>query len=148
MHLFEPKKSDEPRLVELLKNVIGSLEPDLPEDEIVSECHRFIDTTKIVVYGENHQYVGVIAYKPNESTQKIHISLLGVDSTKRGKGYGDKLLEEFIKHCKTLGGYKYIIVGTAADNRSAINLYTKHGFRQFFTGKEEHRSFVLLSRRI
>ena len=63
--------------------------------------------------------------KWNEAT----INYLFIDKEYQGRGIGSKLLKEVIKQTDKMGIME-LHVGTEKENKRAIRLYKKHGFRK------------------
>ena len=67
--------------------------------------------------------------------QKIfnHLGVTGVSIKKdfRGKGLGKMLMKKALEEASSLVGIKKIILGVFANNKVAINLYKKLGFKEY-----------------
>jgi len=81
---------------------------------------------------ENSKVIGSIAfrYRLNINSFSIECFIYGVAIKEkyRGKGYGNKIMNESIKWCQGKN-INRIFLKVEADNHSAINLYKKFGFR-------------------
>lgn len=62
-----------------------------------------------------------------------HVGNLVIHLSKdiRGKGVGDKLFKAIVKEARKIPGLKMITLGVMAQNKPAINLYKKNGFKNF-----------------
>lgn len=87
------------------------------------------EESKIYVYEENEEVLGVIKFGKSEETDNIHtveIYVLYVKPDKKRMGIGSKLLnyakEEFIKE-----GHKKMIIWCAKQNIPSIKFYKKMG---------------------
>jgi ribosomal protein S18 acetylase RimI-like enzyme len=68
---------------------------------------------------------------------------IGVDPKFRGKGIGQKLIEHAIKTCKQLN-FKCIDLDVDKDNKIAIHLYMKNGFKII----EEMKDWYILRKKL
>lgn len=86
--------------------------------------HRL--ATDVFVYDEINEIQGFITlgFKNNSGD----IGLIAVDSKCRGKGIGSMLVRYVINKAYSLG-YKEIKVTTQFENKSALALYTRNGFK-------------------
>ncbi len=83
--------------------------------------------SRIWILEKEEKIMGCIAIvKIDDAQAQLRWFLL--DPSIRGKGYGNKLLEETIKFCKDMN-YKKIILWTVNLMDTAIYLYTKYGFK-------------------
>ncbi len=71
---------------------------------------------------------------PSASKSIIRFGFIIVDDTKRGMGYGRRLLQLAIDHACNQMGIKTITLGVFADNSSAIKCYQSVGFK--ITGED------------
>jgi ribosomal protein S18 acetylase RimI-like enzyme len=73
--------------------------------------------------------VGFYTLKSRNNNPKIcSIHSLGVEPKYRGKGIGQKLIGHAIKTCIAFN-FKYVDLGVDKDNKIAIHLYMKNGFK-------------------
>lgn len=92
------------------------------------EPHDYGDTT-IKVYVDNNEVVGFIAYRKTKFYEGF-VNFLGVEESKRRKGYARKLLEYAIKDL-TKQGCTVIWLLTRVVNFKAQKLYESMGFKEY-----------------
>ena len=73
---------------------------------------------------------------PSEDKSIIRFGFIIVDDTKRGMGYGRRLLQLAIDHACNQMGVKTITLGVFADNPSALKCYQSAGFK--ITGEDSY----------
>jgi RimJ/RimL family protein N-acetyltransferase len=66
---------------------------------------------------------------PSADKSVIRFGFIIVDDTKRGMGYGSRLLQLAIDHACNQLGVKTITLGVFADNPSALKCYQSVGFK-------------------
>ena len=81
---------------------------------------------KIITYMENNKIIGFLLY--SLIYDRIEIEQFEVQKIKRGKGIGDKLLKYLIQTYQNTN-IKNITLEVKEDNKVAINLYKKYGFK-------------------
>ena len=87
------------------------------------------------VVGE--EIVGHILLRfPSEDKSVIRFGFVIVDDSKRGMGYGRRLLQLAIDHACNQMGVKTITLGVFADNPSALKCYQLVGFK--ITGEDSY----------
>ena len=87
------------------------------------------------VVGE--EIVGHILLRfPSEDKSVIRFGFVIVDDSKRGMGYGRRLLQLAIDHACNQMGVKTITLGVFADNPSALKCYQSVGFK--ITGEDSY----------
>ena len=64
----------------------------------------------------------------NFNQNELYVANVCVDKNSRGKGVGKFLLKNIIEQAKKLNCSK-IVLDVSKDNKIAINLYKKNGFR-------------------
>ena len=78
----------------------------------------------------------------------IELTYIGVASNQRGKGLGEDLLNSFIEASRSTG-YRSIVLSVETDNKPAMALYEKMGFRILQTFSEgrykRHRMELVLA---
>jgi ribosomal-protein-alanine N-acetyltransferase len=60
--------------------------------------------------------------------EEAHITNIAVDSSRRGRGIGDRLLAEFVEYCRARS-IKRMTLEVRRSNEVAIGLYKKHDFK-------------------
>ncbi len=88
----------------------------------------------------NDTYNGFVAVDEDEiighlftqhlENNKYKFGLIIVDSSKRGKGYGKKMLIEALNYAKTEYGAKSVVLSVFDTNISAYNCYINLGFKE------------------
>ena len=85
----------------------------------------------------NDEIVGHILLRfPSEDKSVIRFGFVIVDDSKRGMGYGRRLLQLAIDHACNQMGVKTITLGVFADNPSALKCYQSVGFK--ITGEDSY----------
>ena len=92
------------------------------------------------LYTDNNLYKGFVAVDENEvighlfiqhlQNDRYKFGLIIVDSSKRGKGYGKKMLIEALKFAKKEYGAKEVTLSVFDTNISAYNCYISLGFKK------------------
>lgn len=75
--------------------------------------------------------------KPKESFDELRFSFVVVDSKKRGKGYGKKMLQLGLKYAKEIYGAKKVSLGVFENNESAYHCYKAVGFQDIVLEETE-----------
>lgn len=89
----------------------------------------------MAVVGE--EIIGHILLRfPSEDKSVIRFGFVIVDDSKRGMGYGRRLLQLAIDHACHQMGVKTITLGVFADNPSALKCYQSVGFK--ITGEDSY----------
>jgi RimJ/RimL family protein N-acetyltransferase len=73
---------------------------------------------------------------PSENKSVIRFGFVIVDDSKRGKGYGKRLLRLAIDYAQRELGANRITLGVFCDNHSAVECYKSVGFR--ITGSDSY----------
>ena len=81
--------------------------------------------SKDVIYVENDTVIGYLSY--SIMYEKAEINNIYVLQEYRSQGIGSKLLDYLVKKCKTC---ENITLEVRKDNKSAISLYKKFGFKE------------------
>lgn len=106
--------------------------PPKPEDMIemyeeASESGNFFPMTAI----DDDGLVGhLILRYTDEKNKEVRFGFIIVDSEKRGKGYGKRMLQLAVKYAKKFLGAKRITLGVFENNPSAKFCYESVGFRE------------------
>ena len=75
--------------------------------------------------------------KPKESFDELRFGFVVVDSKKRGKGYGKKMLQLGLKYAKEIYGAKKVSLGVFENNESAYHCYKAVGFQDIVLEETE-----------
>lgn len=81
----------------------------------------------LIGYYQNDEIVGYILIKKISDIDCL-LDGLYVEEEYRNKGIGTSLIKEAIKIIKTKN-YKYVDIGVMSNNKNALNLYKKIGFK-------------------
>jgi len=65
----------------------------------------------------------------------IEVSFLGVSPLARGMGLGERLMRAFLDRCRD-AGYRSVVLSVEIENRAALAMHTKVGFRVIKTFRE------------
>lgn len=90
----------------------------------------------------------VLAASAPMERNAIELTYIGVAASAQGKGLGRTLLEKFVEESRAKG-YHSVVLSVEAENKSAIALYEKFGFkisRSFSEGRyQRHRMELTLA---
>lgn len=87
---------------------------------------------------DDNELVGFFTMrKPTESVDELRFGFVIVDSEKRGKGYGKKMLQLGIKYAKEIYGAKKVSLGVFENNEPAYYCYKAVGFQDVSLEKTE-----------
>tara|TARA_Y100001970_G_scaffold290274_1_gene423454 strand:- start:108903 stop:109379 length:477 start_codon:yes stop_codon:yes gene_type:complete len=89
-----------------------------------------------LVQRQNKEIIGfsIQSFTLDES----HLLNIGIDESKRRKGYGTDLMEKIILTCKTMNS-KRLNLEVRVSNFSAISFYKEYGFKQVGMRKNYYR---------
>jgi L-phenylalanine/L-methionine N-acetyltransferase len=111
-----------------------SSNPYLTYDPMEREAFRpifgdLLKTGSLYIVCELESPVGTYRLIPKENRQKhcVYLGSFGIDSERKGRGYGFKILEE-LKAIVKKEGRSRIELTVDVNNSAAIHLYTKAGF--------------------
>jgi ribosomal protein S18 acetylase RimI-like enzyme len=110
---FMPEEATIEKRIEILRLALKNPDYELFVAELDGEIAGFID--QWLIYDFTH------------GAKLSYIQNLYVTPKHRGKGVGNKLLEEIIRSAKDQEVLEIHVV-TEFENKPAINLYRKHGF--------------------
>jgi len=92
----------------------------------------------------------------HQSTERSpHVGEFGISLLKwyRNLGIGNKMMQVFLRLSKRMG-YKHLILGVFASNKTAIRLYKKYGFKEvarlpkFFLHKGKYVDDIMMMRKV
>lgn len=94
------------------------------------------DSPDHVMFGAFHeeQLIGITGFNRMARQRAMHrgeVVQVYVDSNYRGQNIGEKLIRHALEYAFTLDGIEQVQLSVIADNRSAIQLYEKVGFKTF-----------------
>lgn len=75
--------------------------------------------------------------RPSESFDELRFGFVIVDSEKRGKGYGKRMLQLGLKYAKEIYGAKKVSLGVFENNESAYRCYKATGFKDVVLDETE-----------
>jgi len=100
--------------------------------ESVIESYR-LSTDRKMLGARNGSLVGVVGVERYENEIEKHkVRLWGpyVDSSSRGKGIGDQLIEKALEFAFSVSGIEIVTLETISESKGAISLFIKHGFEK------------------
>lgn len=78
---------------------------------------------------DDNELVGFFTMrKPTESFDELRLGFVVVDSSKRSKGYGKRMLQLGMKYAKEIYGANKVSLGVFENNKSAYYCYKAVGF--------------------
>lgn len=87
---------------------------------------------------DDNEVVGFFTMrKPGESFDELRFGFVVVDSEKRGKGYGKKMLQLGLKYAKEIYGAKKVSLGVFENNEAAYHCYKAVGFKDIILDETE-----------
>ena len=132
---------------------IGSPHPDRINSELRSPLLWFAFQMLRVMFTRPLILLQLISSVVSSSAETemnsdaIELTYIGVAADQRGKGLGKDLLNTFIEMSRE-AGYRTVVLSVEKDNKAAIALYQKAGFRitkTFSEGRyERHRMELIL----
>ncbi len=89
-----------------------------------------------VMFGafDEEQLIGITGFNRMARQRAMHrgeLVQVYVDSNYRGQNIGEKLIRGVLNYAFTLDGIEQVQLSVIADNRAAIQLYEKVGFKTF-----------------
>ncbi len=104
--------------------------------ELFSYSEKLYEKAHVNTVIKNNKIVSLVAgYTENITNNIAFIALVGTLSDYRGKGYAQKLINEFIYDCRKLkinGIHLYAV----KENTAAISMYEKIGFEAYIINDE------------
>lgn len=87
---------------------------------------------------DDNEIVGFFTMRrPTESFDELRFGFVVVDSEKRGKGYGKRMLELGLKYAKEIFGAKKVSLGVFENNEPAYYCYKAVGFHDVILNETE-----------
>lgn len=99
--------------------------------DINNNYHECIKTSNFypMTLEDDGEIIGhLILRNPDNKLDTIRLGFIIVDPSKRGMGYGKKLINEAISYAKNELNAKEINLGVFANNKNAYNCYKHAGF--------------------
>lgn len=89
---------------------------------------------------DNGKLIGhlIIRY-PDDNKNSVRLGFIIVDNTKRGMGYGKKIILEAVKYVKENLGAKEITLGVFSVNQDALKCYESVGFETIYIDKNVYK---------
>ncbi|MCQ4023240.1 MULTISPECIES: GNAT family N-acetyltransferase [unclassified Ruminococcus] len=79
---------------------------------------------------EDNEIIGFFTMRqPSESFDELRFGFVIINSEKRGKGYGKRMLQLGVKYAKEIYGAKKVSLGVFENNQSAYHCYKAVGFK-------------------
>ncbi|HET9914855.1 MAG TPA: N-acetyltransferase [Anaerolineales bacterium] len=94
-----------------------------------------VAVTRPLVFGQ--LISSVFAAATEMEKDAIELTYIGVDSNHQGKGLGQALLNKFVEESRSKG-YHSVVLSVEAENKTALALYEKSGFKIVRTFSEGH----------
>ncbi|MBS4537716.1 GNAT family N-acetyltransferase [Clostridium sp. D2Q-11] len=95
--------------------------------EIIERLNNY---RKVFINTENNDLAGYIYTEVNPRFGEGSIEFFAVEETQRGKGIGNKLLSMALKWLFTFEGVNDITLCVNSENKKAVELYKRIGFKQ------------------
>ena len=87
---------------------------------------------------DDNEIVGFFTMRrPTESFDELRFGFVIVDSEKRGKGYGKRMLQLGLKYAKEIYGTDKVSLGVFENNESAYHCYKAVGFHEMILDTTE-----------
>lgn len=104
------------------------------ESEYIQNCLKLMKENKAVyIYAvKDEEIIGVVDVR-RERDKMSHVGLMGITVTKpfRGQGLGKILMAEVTEQAKSVLGLDVVRLTCFAENKPAIGLYEKMGFKEY-----------------
>ena len=101
---------------------------------------KFNEVTNLMAFTaiDDNEIIGFFTMrKPSESFDELRFGFVVVDSKKRGKGYGKRMLQLGLKYAKEIYGAKKVTLGVFENNESAYHCYKATGFKDIILDTTE-----------
>lgn len=151
--LIEPLERSEcamRRLISLLTKLDKGYVPPLSSRiDIEKYSSKLMENADVWVAVDQTVDVGVVAfYANNIKFKRAFISTIGITSSVRGKGLGDKLMN-LVEHEAVRKGMRTLELEVSVKNYLAIRLYARRGFQQVAVARQlASKSTLLLDKRL
>lgn len=110
----------------------------LGEYPISKDQFGFVTNLMAFTAIDDDEVVGFFTMRrPNESFDELRFGFVVVDSEKRGKGYGKRMLQLGLKYAKEIFGAKNVSLGVFENNESAYHCYKAVGFKDIVLEETE-----------
>ena len=126
---------------EMLAWALGSPHPDLINSRLRTPLTWFLfqmlrlTLTRPFILWQLMSSVFNLSNRLYKESGAIELTYIGVASNQRGKGLGEDLLNSFIEASRSTG-YRSIVLSVETDNKPAMALYEKMGFKILQTFSE------------
>ncbi|WP_425447235.1 GNAT family N-acetyltransferase [Dethiothermospora halolimnae] len=91
---------------------------------------RINENRKLFAYIEDEKLMGYVYVEAEPDFGEGSIEFFAVDESERGKGIGYKLLNMALKWLYSFNFMEQIVLSVGVDNKKAISLYKKVGFKE------------------
>jgi ribosomal protein S18 acetylase RimI-like enzyme len=139
---------------EMLAWALGSPHPDLINSRLRTPLTWFLfqmlrlTLTRPFILWQLMSSVFNLSNRLYIESGAIELTYIGVASNQRGKGLGEELLNSFIEASRSTG-YRSVVLSVETDNKPAMALYEKMGFKILQTFSEcrykRHRMELVLA---
>lgn len=103
---------------------------DLDKKDIVELSRKIAEHAAVITAVINNEKAGLISYYRNDLKSKTaFINLVVVNPKKRGMGVATAMLKKVVEDCAD-NGFRQIRLEVDSDNKKAIHLYEKAGFKK------------------
>lgn len=110
----------------------------LGEYPITKEQLGFVNNLMAFTAIDDNEIVGFFTMRrPSENFDELRFGFIIVDSEKRGKGYGKRMLQLGVKYAKEILGANKISLGVFENNESAYHCYKAVGFKDVVLERPE-----------
>jgi len=126
---------------EMLAWALGSPHPDLINSRLRTPLTWFLfqmlrlTLTRPFILWQLMSSVFNLSNRLYKESGAIELTYIGVASNQRGKGLGEDLLNSFMEASRSTG-YRSVVLSVETDNKPAIALYEKMGFKILQTFSE------------
>ena len=126
---------------EMLAWALGSPHPDLINSRLRTPLTWFLfqmlrlTLTRPFILWQLMSSVFNLSNRLYKESGAIELTYIGVASNQRGKGLGEDLLNSFIEASRSTG-YRSVVLSVETDNKPAMALYEKMGFKILQTFSE------------
>ncbi len=118
-------------LINQLNKKDDSYKLTIEEEDVIKEC--IVGENGIILIAEHqNQIIGFVSILVTSEKESQHIGVLGIVLIEkyRGEGVGSILIREVLHWAKNNSPLKKIILTVDVDNKHAIKLYEKYGFKE------------------
>lgn len=117
-------------VIEILRKYSPLFTPPLSQSLDLEEYSaKLFNKANFVIYRDQGEIKGLIAYYNNKQKNQVYITLICVDGICQSHGIGSKMLDHLVGLInRTRGEFDTIALEVNKKNYKALRFYTKHGF--------------------